>query len=63
GLPKEKLEWVNNIKKLWITIRNLIKRELIGKKKKEIKHKIKLRQEFLNTKPKHIIDKVLDRDS
>ncbi|CAG8635829.1 3711_t:CDS:1, partial [Diversispora eburnea] len=63
GLPKEKLEWVNNIKKLWITIRKLIKRELIRKKKKEIKHKIELRQEFLNTKSKHMIDKVLDRDS
>ncbi|CAG8783166.1 25632_t:CDS:2, partial [Dentiscutata erythropus] len=57
GLPKEKLEWVNNIKKLWITIRKLIKRELIREKKKEIKHKIELRQEFLSTKPKHMIDK------
>ncbi|CAG8653432.1 5190_t:CDS:1, partial [Diversispora eburnea] len=63
GLPKEKLEWVNNIKQLWITIRKIIKRELIRKKKKEIKHKIELRQEFLSTKSKHIIDKVLDRDS
>ncbi|CAG8636294.1 5529_t:CDS:1, partial [Diversispora eburnea] len=41
----------------------IVKRDLIREKQREIKQKIEVRQTMLNTKPKSMIDRVLNRES
>jgi hypothetical protein len=54
--------WINNIKVTWNTTRKIIKREMIKQKQTEVKEKIINRQEKLNTKPRNMIDSVLERN-
>ncbi|CAG8777705.1 12107_t:CDS:2, partial [Dentiscutata erythropus] len=55
--------WIENIKQWWTITRKIVKRDLIREKQREIKQKIEVRQTMLNTKPKSMIDRVLNRES